>query len=60
MSVVDPYAGEVIAQTRSTGSGCIAAYMHKYGSAKLPFKLTDGQASAVYLDELPEPESDAC
>ncbi|MFE7396629.1 hypothetical protein [Streptomyces sp. NPDC057557] len=42
-SVVDPYAGEVVAHTQPTGSGCIASHTHKYGSAKLRIKLADGR-----------------
>ncbi|MFD7323894.1 hypothetical protein ACFV9D_22780 [Streptomyces sp. NPDC059875] len=41
--VLAPYAGEVVAHTQPTGSGCIAAHTPKYGSAKLPVKLADGR-----------------
>ncbi|MFD9036417.1 hypothetical protein ACFVZW_35565 [Streptomyces sp. NPDC059567] len=42
-AVVGPCAGEVAAHTQPTGSVCIAAHTHKYGSAKLPMKLADGR-----------------
>ncbi|MFJ1791978.1 Uma2 family endonuclease [Kitasatospora griseola] len=54
--VVDPYAGEVVAHTRPTGSGYIAAHTHKYGSGKLPIELADGRTYTLDLDELPRPE----
>ncbi|MEK2488559.1 Uma2 family endonuclease [Kitasatospora purpeofusca] len=57
--VVDPYAAEVVVHSQPTGSGCIAAHTHEYGSGKLPIELADGRTHTLDLDELPRPEADA-